>query len=164
MASEVLVLNGNTVPVLHVGGGYGWALSVAREAAASASLGDWGVLFAGGWITVPKPCATAVVDAYNMVTGKSHAWNLEGPVSDETYWIGGASYDNETAFLADSTHMYKVTPAVFAGEAQAEATPLPETVSGIPAARMARNGVRVGSSVCFYSAGTTSLLACYNVT
>lgn len=164
MSKEVLVLKSGSSPVLSLGGDYGWSLSVAREATASAGLKGWGVIFGGGWITVPIPRTTAVVDTFELSSGKSYSWKFTGATTDKTtYWIGGAAYDDSRAFLADATHLYAITRDVFAGKSPPVASPLPAGVTGIPAARMARNGVKVGPAVCFYSAGSQSLLACYNV-
>lgn len=164
MTDELLKLS--SVPETQAGGlRLSGNLSVARESTGGVALGSKRILFAGGWISAPMPGGpSAVVDAFDLASGKSYTWELPQKPGPNTYWIGAAPWSEELVFLADATMLYYVTVAVFNGTEAPKQVALPTEAAGggIPLARMAQNGVRVGGAVCFYSA-SPSALVCYEL-
>jgi hypothetical protein len=110
MTAEVLSLPGGTPALdgLQKAPG-GWELSIPREAASAVAMGSFGVLFAGGWVSVPMPGRpVARVDTWELQSGHRHTWDLPAEMEPKEYWIGGAPWDEHTLFLADSRYLYKV--------------------------------------------------------
>jgi hypothetical protein len=169
MTDEVLVLPSNDAQSLSVDGlvKADFKLSVARESTGAVMIPNLGFMIAGGWISQKLPgTPSAVVDSFALgsATGlQTTTWNLKNPSANQ-YWVGVCTWNETMAFVADSTVLYIVTPDVFSGKADPLEVPLPTEVasaSGIPAARIPQNGVKVADSLaCFYTT-TPNGLVCY---
>lgn len=145
-----------------------YKLSVARESTGAVTMPGLGVMFAGGWISQHEPgTPSGLVDTFafgsNTTAVKLSSWNMETPQPNQ-YWVGVSQWNETTTFIADSTTLYIVTADMFEGKAHPTEVPLPGKVAaarGIPSARLAQNGVKVGNElVCFYTT-TPNGLVCY---
>eukprot|EP00729_Bicosta_minor_P010905 gene10905-30944_t len=165
MTDEVLILD-ESMPIdgLTLAS---YKLSVARESTGAVSMPGLGIMFAGGWISAHEPgTPSGLVDTFTFGSSTADrwsSWNMQPPKPNQ-YWVGVSQWNETTMFVADSTTLYIVSADTFAADARPVEVPLPAAVAsaqGIPSARLAQNGVKVGDTmVCFYSAAPNGLV-CY---
>lgn len=165
MTDEVLILD-ESMPIdgLTLAS---YKLSVARESTGAVSMPGLGIMFAGGWISAHEPgTPSGLVDTFTFGSSTADrwsSWNMQPPKPNQ-YWVGVSQWNETTMFVADSTTLYIVRADTFAADARPVEVPLPAAVAsaqGIPSARLAQNGVKVGDTmVCFYSAAPNGLV-CY---